>query len=214
MLKAVLFDLDGTLVDTEKHGIEIAYSVLEKRGLKLDENEKQLFIGIRDSDFYTIIGKRYGLPEKTINELIAEHAHIYDRYLQAGASLFTGARELLRFCKETKLKTAIVSGSTKKEIVTILNQHELADFIDHIVSAEDVSEGKPDPAGYNQVLAILGLEPRDAIGIEDSIAGITSLKTAGIFSIGIEQSNQNLALADMQSKSLSHIQTIIQSRLF
>lgn len=213
MLKCVLIDFDGTLADTERIGFDIAVRVCQKVGIVLAITEKRLFVGIRDSDFYTIFGQRHGLTSDAIANMIQHHAQENLRHTHQGIRLFPGAHQLLAFCKEHNLKVAIVSGGLRNELQVTIEQNNIGSMIDCIVAAEDVTVGKPHPEGYRRALRTLDNVPHEAIGIEDSLAGILALKSAKIYSIGIEHASQSLSLADSICPSLASAQKQIEIML-
>lgn len=213
MLKAVLFDLDGTLIDSERVGLDIAIRILKNSGILATDSDKQLFFGIQDVDFFQIIGKRYGMDTKSVKQLIQQHATAYSKQLQSGVPLYSGAMEILRFCRQNGLSVALVTGSLRTEVDVVFSQHQLRRLIQHVFTANDVARGKPEPDGYSAALQLLECAPKDAVVVEDSVAGVAAGKRAGIHTIGIEHSANDLSLADYQCKSLHDAQRVIMKLL-
>lgn len=213
MLKAILFDLDGTLVDSERIGLDVSMSVLETAGVQLSENDKRLFLGIQDRDFYRIIGQRHCIDDVKVGKLINQHADEYSKRLQKGLPLYNGAIELLKFCNEQGLNVTIVTGSLQEEVDAIFSQHGLENLIKYTVAAQDVMNGKPDPEGYITALHLQGCLAKDALVVEDSVAGIVAGRRADIQTIKVEHTTDKSSLTHYHCNSLQTVQCIITQLL-
>ena len=193
-IKAIIFDFDGVIFDTEPLWFISAIASLKK--LKLEYNKKMTYrdtIGI-DSNivFEKLLNKKsYLLQKKKIDV-------VYKKELKLNFSKKIKPFPYLKFfLKKTNLPTAIVSNSSKNHIVNLLTKSNLNKYFDNdkIISCNRDIRSKPEPDGYNLGIKRLGLKPSNILVIEDSEVGITSAKKANIFNI-LRFTNNDLNLAN------------------
>lgn len=181
MLKAVLFDHDGTLVNSEGlhfqhwqmvlagHGIMLSAATYISRiaGLPTIDNARWLVDAFNmDTDYKTLERQKH---EVTLN------------YLESSAfPLLPGALEAIGFFRGAGLKTGIVTGAKRIGANSTIAAHELAESIDVLVSAEDVENGKPAPDCYLLAMEKLGLQPADCLAFEDTAPGVAAASAAGL----------------------------------
>lgn len=181
MLKAVIFDLDGLLVDTERISYEIYRNMLKGFGYSFSLEEY-----VSGCSGRTGVGNmkdlisRYHLPY-TLEEGLAFSDREEQRLVkEEGAPLKKGAKELLDFLEENRISIALASSSAKERTVSILKDDGVLDSFDLLVTSKDISKGKPDPQVYEVTLAKLGFSKEECIVLEDSEAGIAAAHAAGI----------------------------------
>ena len=193
-IKAIIFDFDGVIFDTEPLWFLSAISSLKK--LKLEYNKKITYkdtIGV-DSNivFEKLLNnkKNYILNKKKIN-------FVYKNELKYNFSKKIKPFPYLKiFFKKINLKKAIVSNSSKSHIINLLTQSNLLKYFNsnNIISCGKYIKSKPEPDGYNLGIRRLGLKPSNILVIEDSEIGITSAKKAKISNI-LRFTNNNLNLS-------------------
>lgn len=180
MIQAVIFDLDGLLVDTEIISYKIYKELLAEYGIDytLEEYTKN-YSGktARKNVAYCI--ENYQLPW-TLEEALEQIFDIEKRLLLEGVDLKTGARELLTFLKENHYKIALATSSIETRARDILRQHELEGFFDVLVFGHEVQNGKPAPDIFLKACEKLQEEPEHALVLEDSAAGIRAAYAAHI----------------------------------
>jgi len=202
MIKAVLFDLDGLLVDTETMGIKVAFKICKNLGIKLTKAEQQSFVGITDEKFYRQLLKKRK-KKYNINNILDQHFILYEQLLQSNLKAFPGA-SLPKQVKAQGYKIGLVSGSTAKQIAIILSQLDLKEQFDVIVSVDDIIHSKPHPESYLIAAYKLNVHPTECIVLEDATAGIQAAKKAGMQTVGvINNGGQDLSLADRIVPNLS-----------
>ena len=118
-------------------------------------------------------------------ELVAERVHRYQARAADGSTVRPGTRQAVRHAAELA-QLAVVSGAARVEIETVLGAAGLASLISVVVAADDVTAGKPDPAGYIRALELLDRRPDEALAFEDSEAGVAAAKAAGVYCIALE----------------------------
>jgi len=197
MLKAVIFDFDGIIVDTEPIHFQAFQSVLQP--LKLGYSWEQYldkYIGFDDRDAFREVFASAGklLDDRMLCELISQKAEVFERIVRQGVQPYPGVIELIKALSGC-LPLALCSGALKRDIFPILEQFGLEGSFDAIVTADDVQKSKPDPESYlltYQRLVDLfdhsTIPPQECIAIEDTPAGITSATGAGLNVVAITNS--------------------------
>jgi beta-phosphoglucomutase len=177
---ALLFDFNGTLSDDERIQCEIYQEIFAEAGKPL-ANAKyfERLAGLSDPEIV-----RTWLGEER-PELVAERVSRYQVRAADGSTVGPGVRAAVRYAA-TRAQLAVVSGAARVEIESVLAAAELTPFVSIVVSAEDVTAGKPDPAGYVRALELLDRRPDEAAAFEDSEAGVAAAKAASVYCVAIE----------------------------
>lgn len=189
MIQAVIFDMDGTMIDTEgikENGWKYAGECL---GIKIDDaildeirgTNKKYIRNLFLKKFNTInFEELYQLREKFIEENIEAN----------GIKTKKGLKVILEFLKSNNYKIAVASSSHTKTIKKYLKKINLLDFFDVILGGDMVENGKPDPEIYLKAIQLLNIPKEQCIGVEDSINGVLSVYQAGIKAIMIPDLEQ------------------------
>ena len=213
-MNAVIFDFNGVIVDDEPQHMRAFATVLKTQGVELTEASYfERYLGFDDRDLFRRVLADHGRTPSTdeVAALVADKAEAYLRELEGGFELCAGAADLVQACAK-RYPLAIGSGARHHEIVLILERSGLDDCIDVIVSADDVSAGKPDPETYQKAFDVLcsrhaGLRPEDCVVIEDAPNGIRAARGAGMRTIAVcaSRSRADLAEADRIVDSLADL---------
>jgi HAD superfamily hydrolase (TIGR01509 family) len=198
MIKALIFDLDGTLANTETQHYKAWEKALKNNGVK------QLLF----ETFMTYIGTsnekiagdyiESDNVSKNLDELVREKQLIY-KDLIPEIQLFRGAREIIGRYHAT-YRLAIASSSHKEEIILLLKSQKLNSYFDLVIGGDMVRRKKPDPEIYLQAQQSLGFAPQECIAFEDSEHGLNSAKNAGMYGVAIPNEftlNHNFSRADL-----------------
>ena len=203
IMKAILFDMDGVIVDTMGMHHEATIRSLSGSGVRVSREELKKFDTMRSSDAF-----RQLLSSKTEGEIEDLIAKKYE-YLRKRASGIKPFRGFLDFFFKVKGRypLAVVSSSRRGFIEFILSQIGELEAFECIVGAEDVSRGKPHPEGFLKAASLLGVGPLECLVIEDSIFGIKSAKAAGAKCIAVTTTYDRSFLldADLVVDSLSEV---------
>lgn len=209
-IKAVIFDLDGLLIDSEPIWADVDRELLGKRGFSPAE---QLFIkrlGTGNKRTIEIYKEEFDIQEDT-NELAKERTELFHILLAKHLVLMEGAKNLMQKLSNTGKKMAIAtSGPYKGKIEEIILRLGIEKYISAVVTGEDVKRGKPFPDIFLLAAEKLGVAPQECLVLEDAPNGIIAAKTAGMIAFGINakkevQSQFAQAGADTVFSSLTEI---------
>jgi HAD superfamily hydrolase (TIGR01509 family) len=218
MLRAIMFDFDGVVADSEPIHLAVFQRVLGEEGLFLSPEEYYArYLGYDDKGCFQAFLTAHGhpAPQQRIEELVARKARAYLDHIKQHLVIFPGVRELVRDAA-ARHRLAIASGALRHEIEYILECAGIRKEFEHITSAEDVRHGKPDPEPFQHALASLNrsvragqprLTPADCLVIEDSIPGIQAGQAAGMKVLAVANTHtiQDLHEADALTQSLADV---------
>lgn len=217
MLRALIFDFDGVVVDSEPFHMAGFLAVMQEQyGVSFTEREYyEQYLAYSDADgFRRMLADRgIGFDEPTIARLVGLKSERLQRMLACDTRALPGAVELMRSAREAGVGVGICSGALRCEIELAARSAGALEFVQTIVSADDVPVGKPDPTGYRlarrKLAEALGgeLSAEQCVVIEDAPAGIAAGKAAGMKVLAVANSAPpaKLAAADRIVASLAEV---------
>ncbi len=202
-IQALLWDLDGVIVNSGEYHYEAYRELLSGMGYELSREDYFLrLFGRRNFDILRdIVGDR---PQDEIERLAGRKEDIFRRRAAGPLRALPGAADLLRDARSAGRRQAIVSSTPRQNIAFVLGALGLAEQFDAIVGEEDVSRGKPDPEGFVVAAGRLGIGPDGCVVLEDAPEGIAAGKAAGMRCIGVATTRppERLTQADLVVDSL------------
>jgi beta-phosphoglucomutase len=193
--RALLLDFNGTLSDDEPILFEIWRELFGEHGRDLPREEYfGSFAGLADPEI-AVLGLGVAGPE--LDAVMAERVRRYRARVADGGCVRPEVREAVEVAA-ARVPVAVVSGAARADIELVLGAAGLAGLVATVVSAEDVSAGKPDPEGYLRAAAAVGVEAGEAVVVEDSEAGVQAAKAAGMRCVALlgTVAPERLAAAD------------------
>ncbi|WBU59962.1 HAD family hydrolase [Paracoccus albus] len=181
--RAAVFDLDGTLVDSEPAWTKAKRTVAQRHNVEITDAQMVASEGRSMDELVQVV---FAPPDKhaarAIEEEVFAEAAIWLPKLRRE---MPGAGTFLRDVRDAGLKIAICSSSPENLILDALRQIEVLDQVDLVVSADPMPRRKPDPMPYRVTAERLGMTPTEIIAFEDAVPGARSAKDAGLFTVGI-----------------------------
>jgi beta-phosphoglucomutase-like phosphatase (HAD superfamily) len=205
-ISAVLFDLDGTLIDTEPMLVDAVRALIETRGGTFSHSQAQeLVLGKSARDIYRDIHHSFPGLFTSDNEIESGIEVIYKEYCQANDILIPSSIQLLRKLAG-RFPVAIVSGSHTRTVEEAADHMKVRELLAFCLGADDYPRGKPDPGCFLQAASMLDIPPEECLVFEDSEAGVAAAKNAGMYCVGLkrpEAPSQDLSLADEICRDLA-----------
>jgi HAD superfamily hydrolase (TIGR01509 family) len=220
VLRALLFDFNGVLVDDEPLHLEMFERVLAEEGVTLTrEDYYARYLGLDDRGCFAAVLAAAGEPAPLprLMRLTARKASYYqERIREQGYPFFPGALDLVRGAAAEGRMLGVVSGALREEVFGALRQEGVLALFKTLVTAEDVAEGKPDPEGYRRALLALNtlpplperlVHPHEVLAIEDSPAGLDAAAGAGLLTLGLAHTYPlaRLAQADAVAERIGNL---------
>lgn len=185
MIKAIIFDMDGVLVDSEPLSIQVGIDFFASKGVKVNEEDFAPFLGGGEKLFFFGPAKKHDLEldYAEVNKYFNEH---YAALLKKVDIVFDNAQNLLKELKGYGFKVAIASSATEEKVRLHIKALGVSEsFFDALTTVKDVEKNKPDPEIYLKTAQKLGLKPEECLVFEDSVNGVKSAKNAGMTVVGL-----------------------------
>lgn len=192
-LRALVFDMDGTLIDTDNLHFSAFTELFTGLGRPLPRDEYDARIAGRPNPE---IFRDY-FPDETdeARQGLMDHKESRFRASAAGWEPLAGLNELLAWGRDRKLGIALVTSAPRENVTHLLAATGLSDAFEPLVYADTLARGKPDPLPYTTALDLLGTRPHEAVVFEDSTNGVRSGVGAGVFTVGVATTQRPALLA-------------------
>jgi putative hydrolase of the HAD superfamily len=179
MIKAIIFDFDGLILDTEGFWYEAYKETLAEYGFDLPLEEFAKCIGTDDTVFYKYLSRKIG--SKINRDDIEQKAASKHTDMMKSPVAREGVKSYLDEARELGLKIGLASSSSRQWVRGFLKELALLEYFDVLKTKEDVAKVKPDPALYQEAVHALGIDPKETIAFEDSLNGLLAAKAAGLY---------------------------------
>ena len=179
-IKAVLFDMDGLMVDTESLATEAFIHSAKKQGYDMTKEETLLVLGFTTKSIYEFWENYFKNSDVSGKQLVDDHYKYIENILfTTGPRKMPYIEELLKYLKESNYKVAVASSSNMNHIINNMEKTGLKKYIDEFASGAEVKNGKPAPDVFLLAAERLGVEPKKCLVLEDSKAGVIAGSSAG-----------------------------------
>jgi len=180
--KLAIFDMDGTIADSEKIAQKVTIDFFKDRGITINKKEQKDVFGLNWKDLVREILSRNGMEySQTLKNTLKER---YVRNMRKYVEAVTGIYDLLEFLKG-RTRLALATNSRMREVNIICSKLDFDRFFELKLARDHVKNGKPDPEIYLKAAFTLGAEPEECMVFEDSVVGIKAAKSAGMNCIAI-----------------------------
>ncbi|MDP2727867.1 MAG: HAD family phosphatase [Dehalococcoidia bacterium] len=213
MTKAVIWDMDGVLVDTGAFHFRAWQRILRERGRDLTEKEFLESFGMKSVD---ILRNTLGdLPPEELRFLAQRKEEYYREEIEGHLQPLPGVRTMLESLNQAGFHQALASSAPLRNINLVLESLGIRQNFEAIVSGDDVQQGKPNPAIFLEASRRLGVPPTCCVVVEDALAGVKAAKAAGMRCVAVTNTNppDKLGEADMVVASLEEISPQTLERL-
>jgi len=209
MIKAVIFDMDGVIIDSEPIHFKSDQLTLKHLGVEISHEELNKYVGVSNPVMWAELKEKYHLAG-SIGQLMETQSDFRNTtFGNEKLEPITGIPGLLAEIKDAGLKLGLASSSGRDFIEMILTKLGILDYFDVIVSGEEVEKSKPNPDIFLKTAGNLGVNPENCLVIEDSQHGVKAAVLAGMKCIGFHNPNSgthDLSLADTVVHSITDIQ--------
>ncbi|WP_239615966.1 HAD family hydrolase [Cohnella mopanensis] len=206
-IKAVVFDFDGTLMDTETCAYEAYCGIYAEHGVQFPFDAWTAGIGTKAGGYDPFAELERGLGVPVDRNAMRERYRNAHAANVAKATLFPGVLERLEEARRLGLTIGLASSSDRAWIERHLGNQGIRPYFQTVRTSDDVEQVKPDPALYRLAVEDLGVQPHEAFAIEDSVNGLRAAKAAGLFGVAIPNkvtARMDFSEADLTLKSLEH----------
>ncbi len=217
MLEAVIFDMDGVIIDSEPIHFEVDKMMLKNCGVNILAEELHEYVGMTSPEMWTRLKEKYKI-KLSVEELMRLQL---DTKLNAIEKMdekpISGVLSLLKSLRENSIKIALASSAPRQLIMAVLKKFDIENYFHIVLSGEKVEKGKPKPDIFEEISRILNIAPENCLVIEDSQNGVKAEKCAGMKCIGFINENsgmQDLSLADLVIDSLEKVNLSLIRNLY
>lgn len=180
MIKAIIFDMDGLMIDSERVTFECYQERLKDMNLTMDEEFYKTLLGKPIKGIYQRFYDVYGNDFPIENVIQDVHQLMAERFETEGVPVKKGLIELLHYLKDNNYKTIVATSSNRDRVDKILAQAKITEFFDDSICGDEVTKGKPNPEVFLKSCKKLGVNVDEVIVLEDSEAGIQASYDANI----------------------------------
>jgi beta-phosphoglucomutase family hydrolase len=183
-ITAVIFDLDGTIIDSEPNYYEADRKVLADHGIPYTMKMKEKYVGMGNRAMMEDLHRQYQF-EASVDELLLQKNKYYQEIARGNTVVYPEMGRFLEILRQQRYPMALASGSSPEIIEMVLDITGLSRHFEVVISAEEVPRGKPAPDIFLEAAARLQVSPEDCLVVEDSQYGVEAAHRAGMYCIGV-----------------------------
>ncbi|CAN5359033.1 HAD family hydrolase [soil metagenome] len=205
-IKAMIFDMDGTVINSNKKDFEAWNKIMEEQNVNIDYQEYTQLLGAKSSEIF----KKYvDLSEEEIETLIENREKAFKKIVEEdGLEAMPNIENVLKQISEMGIPIALATGAQREKLDYMMDIVKVKDYFDFIITADDVEKGKPDPEIFLKAVKKLKVKPEEVIVWEDSNLGVQAAKNGNFKCIAITTTNgdkEGLEEADLIIDSFENI---------
>ena len=209
MIRTVIFDMDGVIIDTEPIHHHAFFTQFAELGITVSDALYASFLGSSTRNVFQRLKQEFGLPQE-VDELLRRKRELFNEAFDTDADLdlLPGVRVLIEDIRQQGLQLVLASSASKATIARVFNRFGLGPYFSHRVSGEDFAQSKPNPEIFVHAAHLAQTPVAECIVIEDSANGVAAAKAAGIYCIGYaspHSAGQDLRLADRVIQHFSEL---------
>jgi len=206
-IEAVILDMDGILIDSERHWQLTERAIFAGLGIDLTDELLVETRGLRTEEMVAHWAARFSLDGRDPEALMEEYDTRMVETMKREVPLMKGARELIRMIRERGLPLALATCSTEEHIDAVMEKHGLRDSFEQLVSAAKDMPGKPHPEVFLRTATLLQVDPTRCLVFEDSFNGLVAAKAARMKVVAmpdpLEYEQERFGAADLKIRSLT-----------
>ena len=188
-LEAIIFDMDGVLIDSEKFYMESEQLILKSFGIEVEPLHFRKYCGTTQDYIWSHIKEEFDLTASVEELKKIAPKYLLKLFKEKGVELIPGVRKIITELSVSPLKTAVASSTGKQLIKEHLTELDIVTCFDTLQSGEEVANSKPAPDVFLKAAEVLGVKPENCLVIEDSRNGVLAAKAAGMTCIGFNNLN-------------------------
>jgi HAD superfamily hydrolase (TIGR01509 family) len=209
MLKAVIFDMDGVIIDSEPSHLKLENEMYKKLGIEVTGDEHHTFVGTTSQYMWEALKNKHKLSQ-SLEELVKHDRNIFFGYLNSDEceiTLIDGVKDLIKELHDNGVNLAIASSSPLNVIEAIAKKFQIEEYFKVLVTGDYVKQSKPEPDIFLFASEKLGINPENCLVIEDSHNGVLAAKKAGMKCVGINSGagSQDISMADLVINSFKEV---------
>jgi HAD superfamily hydrolase (TIGR01509 family) len=212
MIAAIIFDMDGVLMDSEPLHLRATQFALGDRARSYTERDNQAFFGATDSEMFRVLRILFDLDVSTEELVRRKQEHLVSLIRAEGHGL-PGVPHILLGLREAGLRLGLVSASARPVIGAVLETVGLSGAFETVVSGDEVARGKPAPDGYLMAARRLAVDPEACFVVEDTRNGVLAAKAAGMTVVAVPNpatSHEDFSPADLVLPSLDTLPKVLE----
>jgi len=222
MLKAVIFDFDGVVADSEPLHYKALNEVFAAYGVNVSKEEHwEKYLGYNDLQNVEAVSRDYGmgLDESQVNRIIRQKTELFDELVRTQNCIIDGVAEFIAMLKQDEITMAVCSGALRCDIELMLDGSGFENSFDTIVAADDVKKGKPDPESYLLVLCRLNemagneILPTQCVVVEDSHWGLEAAAAAQMHRLAVTNTYPPEELGRFAEKIVNNLRDVAMDEL-
>lgn len=213
-MKAIIFDMDGVIIDSEPLHFELERELLEELGGKITEKEHNNFVGTTDYHMWDTFKKQFNI-ELPVEEIINIKRERFNQNIHR-IKLVDNFEDFIIKVYDAGYSLGLASSNNKKTVDLIIERFNLNKYLKVAMSGEEVKKGKPDPEIFLTTANKLNVLPSHCIVIEDARNGVIAAKSAGMKCVGLQNpgsGNQDLSKADLIIKNFNELDLDVLEKL-